>query len=118
MSINYTGLAATAQKLIKNAGRAVQFYTPASGEVYDPISGTTSPGTPAVYIDGFGVKLSYKHFEFNELVQAGDAKLIYSGTKPSIGQYIDLDGETWRAQDVKPLEPAGTNLMYTVQLRR
>lgn len=116
--MDYPQIATDALEAIKDAGRAVQFYTPASGDVYDPVTGTWSAGSAASTIDGYGVKLNYKSYEFNELVQSGDVKLLYSGEAPAIGQQIDLDSETWRVMNTNPLAPDGTILLYKVQLRR
>jgi len=115
--MNYTKLAATALKLIKNAGRPVTFYTTGTTGGYD-VNGDPIADSPGVTKGGYGVKLGYKTREYNEFILRGDSYLIYSGEKPEIQMLIDLDGTTWQVVNVDPLEPAGTNLLYKVQLRR
>lgn len=115
--MNYTKLAATALKLIKANGRAVTFYTPSTTGGYD-VNGDPIAGTARVEKLGHGVKLNYKMQEYNASILKGDCYLLYSGEKPNIQMQIDLDGDTWQAVNVDPLEPDGTTLLYTVQLRR
>lgn len=115
--MNYVKSAATALKLIKANGRAVTFYTTGTTGGYD-INGDPIADSPGIQKAGYGVKLNYKTQEYNNFILRGDCYLLYSGEEPAIQMQIDLDGNTWQAVNIDPLEPDGTNLLYKVQLRR
>lgn len=109
-------------------GQVVTLTQPATGGTYDPATGATTPATPAAEVQGSGVVDSYSDYTVaSGAVQAGDRKLLLSALKtdgslldaPDVGRdVIELaDGSTHQIVSVKPLGPAGTVIMYELQLR-
>ncbi len=116
--MNYTAIAKSAKVAIKDAGREVVFYTPASTGGYSDTGEPLADVARAESI-GVGVKLGYRIAEIDgQAIQAGDARVLYSGVTPLVGMNVDLDGQTWQVVQSNPLNPAGIVLLYTVQIRR
>lgn len=119
MSFNYTTTAATAKALIARFGTSVGMSRTVPG-AYDPETGGPAAGTtttqtvqavvvdfPQSYIDG-------------TLIRAGDRKALVS--TPGITAPLAGDTFTWKSQplvvvSVKELGPAGTAVLYTLQVR-
>ena len=119
MSINYSDLQATATRLLTDNGQAVTFIYQ-SGEVINPATGVVTTQPTPVNVTGFAVVSNYKNSEINqESILASDIKLLTTnlGTEPKTNWVVTVDSKTWRVMQVTPSNPAGTNLMYTCQLR-
>lgn len=96
-------------------------------DTFDPETETTIPGAPGVQ-EGSGVEEAYSAFTVGSgLVQAGDVKFLLSPlntdgtaiTVPVAGRdtLTKADGD-WAIVKVDMLAPAGTAVMFTLQLRR
>lgn len=118
MAFNYTASRATAKRLLTSFGQSVTI-TGTSAEVFDPATGGyTGGGT--VTITGVGARTKFKTMEIDgEAVQKGDVKLVFEGGAgvPLVGYTATLDGVVYRVMDAMPLVPAGTVVIYTLQLR-
>lgn len=118
-SAKYLRYQATAKRLIKENGQSLTIYREETQGGVDPGTLEPTPGTPRVEIPGDGVKLNYKLREVdNENILRGDCKLLWNGSRPERDMLVDIDGETWSIVDVDPLQPAGVEVMFTLQLRR
>lgn len=119
MAFNYAKSAATARKLLANFGQDLTL-TKASvlggtDEVGNPL-----PGTDELVITGKGVSLDYNRQEIDGTnIIMGDQKLILEATDnaPEVEMTVPVNGKTFRVMDVMPLEPAGTTVIYTLQVR-
>lgn len=122
MSFNYAGSAATALKLLQNFGQAVTLRKQTAG-AYDPATGSATV-TTADHA-GTGVLLDYKLVNSgqmleNSMVQAGDKKLLLApdiAATPEPDDLVIAQG-TWRIVNVKAVNPAGTVVLYELQLRK
>jgi hypothetical protein len=108
------------------SGEVVTITSPGV-DTFNPATDTTTPGTPVVQT-GSGVEDTYSAFAIGTgLVLAGDVKFLLSAlnsagaplTPPVAGQsqLTKADG-TWAIMRADPLQPAGTPVMFTLQLRR
>jgi len=119
MAFNYTKSAATAKKLLTNFGQDLTF-TKASVSGGQDQFGNPLPGTTELTVTGKGVALEYKRAEIDGTnIVMGDQKLILEATAdaPEIEMTVPIQGKTFRVMDVMPLEPAGTTVIYTLQVR-
>lgn len=114
MSFDYAKMQATASRLLANFGApiTVQIVT---GVAVDVEAGAkVKTYTNAT---GSGVMLNYRNSEVNgDLVHTSDKKLIIENL--SVEPVVDSKVGDYRVMNVMPLNPAGTNLMYTLQLRK
>lgn len=128
MTMDYTELAVTATEMIKEFGTGMILRSSSSEDVYDPITGETTPG-PGGPTDTpiFGVKAAptteYTQSMADGSVQATDM-LIYmepSVRYPSLEDTIVIEDnaviETWQVVNVQEIKPATVPLLYIVQVR-
>jgi ABC-type transport system substrate-binding protein len=109
-------------------GQAVTLHEPAGAATYDPATGTTSAGTPAEHT-GSGIEEAYSAYSIAQgLVAARDRKFLLSALKidgsamprPVADAWtITLaDGVTYAIKNVSATSPAGTDIMFELQLRQ
>jgi hypothetical protein len=119
MGINYTALQSTASRLLQDNGQAITFSYK-TGEVINPATGTVTTPASDETVDGFGVAVNYKNAEIDgQTVLESDLKLLANNlaTAPEVNWKVAVNGETWRVMQVMPINPAGTNVMYILQIR-
>lgn len=115
----YGGLRVTADRLLRDKGQAMTLNTNASG-AYDPETGAAV--TPA-NVACTGVILDYTAQEIDGTqIETRDRKIILSAVglpaPPDAGDTITVQGAIHAIIDVKPLEPAGLAVIYTLQVRK
>ena len=119
MSFNYTASAATAARLIQRFGSAVTMGRSVPG-AYNPATG--APAAPTVTSQTVqAVVLDFpQRYIDGTLIRAGDRRVLVS----AVGTTAPLAGDTltWNSQalvvvSVKELGPAGTAVLYTLQVR-
>lgn len=128
MSFDYSDLAATATELIKEFGIAMILRTSDSGDVYDPVTGETTPGPGgATDVTIHGVKVA-PTTEYTQSIAEGSVQssdmLIYmepSVKYPNLEDTIVIEDvsvtEVWQIVNVQEIKPAATPLLYIVQVR-
>lgn len=119
MSFNYTSSAATADRLIQKFGTTVTMARSVPG-AYNPATG--APGTPTdTTQDVKAVVLDYpQKYIDGTLIREGDRKALVSAVGTTAPQPDDTF--TWKGQalvvvQAKELGPAGTAVLYTLQVR-
>ena len=119
MSFDYATSAATARRLLARFGQSVTLSLPDTVEDGPPgVEGTTVAGRS---VTGAGVKLDYDNREVDgTVILSGDVKVLLEATNgdPEVGMTATLSGKTYRVEHWQPLEPAGTTVMHTLQMRR
>jgi hypothetical protein len=122
MSAFYDRMAATALRLIAQYGLAVTLRTVTPGG-YDPETSETTPETIAEQA-GQGILIDYTGLEFqaNSLIKQGDKKLKLAAkgltSAPSLLSKVIADGKTYSiVPPLKEINPAGTPLLYELQVR-
>lgn len=121
MSFNYAEMAATAAELIEEFGMPMIVRRSSGGSSYDPIEGETIPGV-GVDADVFGILLeidsAYSDKVGGQNIQAGDqVVLLRPGFAPVNSDILIIEGLSWAIVNVNKVSPAGTDLMYEVQVR-
>lgn len=118
----YARLARTAQRLIDRFGTVEKITgyvdTPNQQPNKPPIRTLIELNAPAVFLD-----IDSKLIDGN-LIKTGDMKVLISclditlepSLKGTIGRLTE--NEIWTIQEIKPLNPGGIKLIYTLRVRR
>jgi hypothetical protein len=126
---NYEQSAATATRLIKDSGRAMQVdrETVAS---YNPIDGSGTKSTATWSIDAVVLPATIARFRGIDNKLAEDTNLILAKARYLLASAVNRDGLTvteplpqdvitfddkkWRIIGVSPLRPAGVTILYQI----
>lgn len=117
--MNYANLKATARKLLQGFGQTMTLTRDVAG-TYNPETGTIV-NTTQTFSD-YGVVLPYGEGSSSvadSLIQQGDRQVfIQMSTEPKTTDKMTIAGVTYNIIAVKPLEPAGINVLYELQIRK
>jgi hypothetical protein len=114
----YAGLATTARNLLAKYGQVISI-TRKAGNTYDPVTGITTAGTATDYLPK-GILKQYKsHLIDGTRILATDRELVIDDTvEPLMTDTIKISGESWTPIIIGESNPAGTPLVYKIQVRR
>jgi hypothetical protein len=115
----YADLRATADGLLTDKGQSMTLTKTTAG-TYDPETGTSTPTTEAHTVTG--VVLDYPNREIDgTLILRGDKKVLVSAdglaVDPAPQDTLTFGGVVNQVIDAKPLRPAGTVVLWTLQVR-
>jgi hypothetical protein len=118
----YDEMAVMALDLITVFGQPVTLRDTIKGE-YDPATGSTGPDT-VIERSAHGILLDFtgQEFQANNLITAGDKKLKIAASglnaPPTLLSKAIVQGKTWSIiPPLKEINPAGTPLLYELQVR-
>lgn len=121
---DYTALAATALRLVKDSGRLVQFRKLNSDPVDNakPWRGAADPTVGGVTVDAYAVAVPPSSASAlglstsdSDLVKRSEQILIVAPASADLAEFHEvIDGRTWRITGVETLRPADTTLLYFV----
>jgi len=118
----YDEMAALALEMITEFGQLVIIRATTVGE-YDPETGSTPPDT---VIDqtaqGMLIDFTGQEFQNNSLIKQGDKKLKIAAQglawAPGLLNKVIAQGRTWSiVPPLKEINPAGTPILYELQVR-
>ncbi|KTC59110.1 hypothetical protein [Pseudomonas savastanoi] len=118
----YDEMAVMALDLITEYGQAVTIRDSVKGE-YNPGTGTTSPDTVTERTaQGIMLDFTGQEFQTNTLIKVGDKKLKIAAKgleqPPTLLSKVVVQGRTWSIiPPLKEINPAGTPLLYELQVR-
>ena len=117
MSDFYTKMASTASRLISKYGQSVLLIR--SGDTAHPVSGaTTSGGGVNLKVSGTLQKYPDNLIDGTR-IKASDRLMIIDGSKePLASDLVKIDNQNWAIESIKTVNPAGTALIYFIQVRR
>src|SRR5574343_103680 len=114
----YSDMADTADELLTEFGQTVTLNRVMTG-AYDPATGSASTSTSTQ--TGRGAIFDYKTADIdNSLIKQGDKRLLLSPdgiTAVTTGDAVVISSVTYTVTMVKQINPAGTVVMYDVNLR-
>ncbi|WP_373379903.1 hypothetical protein [Cupriavidus nantongensis] len=120
----YDEMAALADELLREFGKALTLRRVVQG-AYDPGSGTATetvtdyPGTGALFdYETLGAGQTWIP---STLIEGGDKQCLLSPAAmplPATGDQLVDGAEVWQVQNVKAVNPAGTPVLYELQLRK
>lgn len=119
----YDEMAATALELITEFGQPVTIRDVQPGD-YDPVTGFETPGVEREQIaQGILLEFTGQEFAANTLLKAGDKKLKVAAQglqwAPQLLNTVVIQGEEWSLiPPLKEINPAGTPLLYELQVRK
>lgn len=118
MSFDYDNSAATADSLIRKFGTSVSMSRVTPG-AYNPETGQTATTTTTQTV--LAVVIDYpQKFIDGTLIRQGDRKALVSAvgsTAPIAGDTFTWGGSPLVVVEAKTLGPAGTAVLYTLQVR-
>lgn len=118
MSFDYAAMAATALRLLESFGQDVVLKR-FTGNSIDPVTGATVAGTDASVTTTGIMKLYASNMIDGTRILATDRELVLSNEQvPVQTDTVTIDGEDWSIVAIKPVSPAGTDLVYFVQVRK
>ncbi|KPB51379.1 Uncharacterized protein ALO57_00123 [Pseudomonas coronafaciens pv. oryzae] len=118
----YDEIAVMALDLITEYGQTVAIRDAVKGG-YNPGSGTTSPDTVTERTaQGILLDFTGQEFQTNTLIKVGDKKLKIAAKgleqPPTLLSKVVVQGRTWSIiPPLKEINPAGTPLIYELQVR-
>lgn len=117
MSGFYASMAATSARLIRDKGQVVTLSSPEGG-AYSPATGLTQPAAASVATRGVALAYPARAVDGTTILQ-GDVRLLLSpAVDPRAYKVATFDGVAHAIVAVQPLSPAGTVLLYELQVRR
>lgn len=115
---NYARMKASADRLITKFGQAATLLRPTStGTAFNP-----TPGAPGEY----PITVVVEVFSFREIdgtrIKRDDLKVLLAKDaltiEPATSDRLLIGGVEYAIMDVRPENPGGTTLMWTIQARR
>ncbi|WP_085637908.1 MULTISPECIES: hypothetical protein [unclassified Pseudomonas] len=118
----YDEMAAMALEMITEFGQPVLIRATTVGE-YDPETGSAGPGTVTEQTaQGILLDFTGQEFQNNSLIKQGDKKLKIAAKGlawvPDLLNKVIIQGRTWSiVPPLKEINPAGTPILYELQVR-
>jgi hypothetical protein len=118
----YDEMAVMALEMITEFGQPVTISKTEPGE-YDPDIGGESPGATIVQTaQGILLDFTGQEFQNNSLIKQGDKKLKIAAQGldwvPDLLNKVIIQGRTWSiVPPLKEVNPAGTPILYELQVR-
>ena len=112
---NYAGLKRKVNPLIKKYGITVKVTRPGS---VDRVAGEEVV-IPSTSFDVIGLREEYKPSEIDGTrIVAGDIKFLCQASEQvQVGDLVNLNSADYRVINPNPLQPAGTTMLFQLQLR-
>ena len=117
MSSFYSRLALTSSRLIEKYGQSIMLVRP--GDSVDPVTGVTTSGSDIRYkLNGILQKYPDNLIDGTR-IKSSDRMLILSGeVEPLITDKVTIGSTDWAIESIQTSNPAGTALVYFIQLHR
>jgi hypothetical protein len=121
MSFDYADIANTADELLAEFGQACSLGSVTDG-AYDPATGEAAPATTTHAITA-AIFAYPQRFVDGTLIRVGDKRALVSPVgltvDPKPGDTLtDAAGKVYQVIDAKPTAPAGTVVLWTLQVRK
>ncbi|MEO8640962.1 hypothetical protein [Pseudomonas sp.] len=122
MATFYDEMAVLALEMITEFGQPVIIRATTVGE-YDPAAGTAPPDTVTDQTaQGLLIDFTGQEFQNNSLIKQGDKKLKIAAQglawAPGLLNKVIAQGRTWSiVPPLKEINPAGTPILYELQVR-
>ncbi|USN14405.1 hypothetical protein DONNERLITTCHEN_00040 [Janthinobacterium phage vB_JliS-Donnerlittchen] len=119
-TFDYAALKANVDELLAEFGQQCLLRRKQSPVTVDPVAGTVT-GSGAQQFDVLGVVTDYSERVVDEqTIKRGDRLVYIQATeRPAIGDtFVEASGKVWAVVDFDAVDPAGTALLYSLQVRR
>lgn len=117
MSDFYTQMAATASRLIGKYGQAISIKR-TTGESVDPVTGIVTAGTTST-LATTGILQRYPDalIDGTRILTADRLAMLAPTREPALTDKLAFGGKDWPIVSIQTANPAGTPLVYFVQVR-
>ena len=113
----YDDLATTAAELISEFGMSVTITR--DTRTTDPVTGAVTGDAPTTYTPKGIVRRYDDRLIDGTRILASDRELVLDNTvEPIASDKLTIDGEQWDIVTISDANPAGTPIVYFVQVRR
>lgn len=120
----YNGMADVVVNLLTRFGAAISIIEP-SGEIFDPVTGPSGSSSPTTHTVN-GVRKNYPSKMIDgERILVGDEMVVLCATDTSNAAFtpgadfkVELDGGSWKIEDIHKIQPAGVVLAWILQVRQ
>ena len=114
----YSGLAAAATRLLTKRGQSATWEHDNDDGTFNPATGETSAGTKTPYT-AKGVLLDFEIARIDGVsILATDSRFIMQvGSRPENNDVVTVNSVAYQTIKVRETNPAGTPVIYEVQLR-
>lgn len=117
MSDFYTKMAATASRLIGKYGQAMAIKR-VSGGTIDPVTGATTAGTTTSYpVQGILQRYPDALIDGTRILTSDRLAILTPVVEPVITDKLAFGNKDWTIASIQTANPAGTPLVYFVQVR-
>ena len=118
-AFDYTKIRDKAASIIERFGGPLAVDSVENGS-FDPATGALSSSTTQTISDGVVLDITNSNNPFS-VVEAGDRKLLIDATpfssEPKVNDLVTYyDGTLYVIREVLPLNPAGTDVIYTCRV--
>lgn len=120
-TFDYVGLKADVDALLAEFGQACELRRKGGPVSVDPVAGTVTGGSADQVFPVVGVVTDYNDRLIDgEVIMRGDRIVYIQATeRPQRGDtFVEADGKTWAVVDYDAVDPAGTPVVFSLQLRR
>lgn len=118
MSTFYTNLEATAARLLIKYGQSATWSHDNGDGTFNPVTGVTTGGTPTPYAaKGALFDFSTDRVDGASILSTDKRFLMQVGAKPEISDVITINTIAYQTINIIETNPAGTPVVYEVQLR-
>ena len=117
MSDFYPSMAATASRLIGKYGQAMAINRYTGGTI-DPVTGTETAGTTTSYpVQGILQRYPDALIDGTRILTSDRLAILAPAVEPVITDKLTFGGKDWAIASIQTANPAGTPLVYFVQVR-
>lgn len=117
MSAFYDNMAATASRLIGKYGQAISIKRTTGGTI-DPVAGTVTAGTAST-LTTTGILQRYPDslIDGTRILTSDRLAILAPTTAPTLTDKLTFGSKDWAIVSIQTANPAGTPLVYFVQVR-
>ena len=117
MSDFYPRMAATASRLIGKYGQAISIKR-TTGDTIDPVTGITTAGTSST-LTTTGILQRYPDslIDGTRILTSDRLAILAPTFEPTLEDTLSFGGKDWTIASIQTANPAGTPLVYFVQVR-
>lgn len=119
-TFDYVALKADVDAILAEFGQGCALRRTGAPVVVDPVEGTVSGAAPVEY-DVIGVIVDYedKVVDGNTILRGDRLVYIEATTRPQAGDvFVEANGTEWSVVDYDSVDPAGTPVVFALQVRR
>ena len=118
MSAFYTNLEATAARLLIKYGQSATWSHDNDDGTFNPVTGVSSGGTTTAYAaKGALFDFNTNRVDGASILSTDKRFLMQVGAKPEISDVITINTIAYQTVNIIETNPAGTPVVYEVQLR-